>query len=65
MEQSKVIDMLETYQGPLSNTHHKKLASKVTKELVARWYIKEQIKRLTGNEIELGIENTDDRISGK
>ena len=23
MEQSKIIDMAETYEGPLGNTHHK------------------------------------------
>ena len=42
--------------GPLGNTHHKKLASKMTKELVARWCITKQVKRLAGNEIELCIE---------
>ena len=46
----------EVSLGPLGNTHHKKLASKVTKELVARWYITKRVKRLAGNEIELGIE---------
>ena len=35
--------------------HHKKLASKVTKELVTRWCITERVKRLAGNEIELGM----------
>ena len=35
--------------------HHKKLSS-MTKELVARWCIKEQVKSLAGNDIELGIE---------
>ena len=32
------------------------LASKVTNELVTGWCITEQVKRLAGNEIELGIE---------
>ena len=36
--------------------HHKKLASKVIKELVTRWCITERVKRLAGNEIELGME---------
>ena len=36
--------------------HHKKLARKVIKELVTRWCITEWVKRLAGNEIELGIE---------
>ena len=31
------------------------LASNVTNELVARWCITERVKRLAGNEIELGI----------
>ena len=45
----------EVSLGPLGNTHHNKLASKVTKELVTRWYIAERVKRLAGNEIELGM----------
>ena len=45
----------EVSLGPHGNTHHKKLASKVTKELVTRWCIVEQVKRLAGNEIELGM----------
>ena len=36
--------------------HQKKLASNVTKELVAGSCIMEQVKRLAGNEIELGME---------
>ena len=32
------------------------LASIVTNELVAEWCITERVKRLAGNEIELGIE---------
>ena len=31
------------------------LASNVTNKLVAGWCIMEQVKRLTGNDIELGI----------
>ena len=31
------------------------LASKVNKELVARWCIMERVKRLVGNEIEIGM----------
>ena len=45
----------EVSLGPLSNTHHKKLASNVTKELVTIWCIRERVKRLAGNEIELGM----------
>ena len=45
----------EVSPGPLGNTHHKKLASKVTKELVTTWYITERVQRLAGNEIELGM----------
>ena len=45
----------EVSLGPLGNTHHKKLASKVTKELVTIWYITKRLKRLAGNEIELGM----------
>ena len=36
--------------------HHNKLASNVTKELATRSCIMERVKRLAGNEIELGIE---------
>ena len=46
----------EVSLGPLGNTHHKKLASKVTKELVTRWCITEWVKRLAINKIELGID---------
>ena len=58
----------EVSLGPLDNTHHKKLARKVTKELVTRWCITEQVKRLTSNEIELGtkiptIESRESNIS--
>ena len=45
----------EVSLGPLGNTHHISLASIVTNELVARWCIMERVKRLAGNEIELGI----------
>ena len=41
--------------GPVGNTHHKKLGSKVTKELVTIWCITERVKRLVGNDIELGM----------
>ena len=41
--------------GPLGNTHHK-LASNVTNDLVAGCCITERVKRLAGNDIELGIE---------
>ena len=36
--------------------HHNELASNVTKELVTVSCIAEQVKRLAGNEIELGME---------
>ena len=36
--------------------HHKKLASNVTKELATGSCIAERLKRLAGNEIELGME---------
>ena len=45
----------EVSLGPLGNTHHLSLASIVTNELVMRWRIMERVKRLAGNEIELGI----------
>ena len=45
----------EVSLGHLGNTHHK-LASNVTNELVTGCCITEQVKRLAGNEIELGIE---------
>ena len=48
--------MTERYLRGLSVIqHHKKLASKVTKELVTRSCITEQVKRLAGNKIELGM----------
>ena len=46
----------EVSVGPLGNTHQISLASITTNELVARWCITKRVKRLAGNEIELGIE---------
>ena len=46
----------EVSLGPLGNAHHLSLASIATNELVARWCITKWVKRLAGNEIELGIE---------
>ena len=47
----------ERYLWALSVTHITiRLASNVTNELVAGWCIMERVKRLAGNEIELGIE---------
>ena len=46
----------EVSLGPLDNAHHLSLASIATNELVAGWCITEWVKRLAGNEIELGIE---------
>ena len=46
----------EVSLGPLGNAHHISLASIATNELVARWCIMKRVKRLAGNEIELGIE---------
>ena len=45
----------EVSLGPLGNVHHLSLASIATNELVTRWCITERVKRLAGNEIELGI----------
>ena len=44
----------EVSLGPLGNAHH--FASNVTNELVVGCCITEQVKRLAGNEMELGIE---------
>ena len=44
----------EVSLGPLGNAHHLSLASIATNELVAGWCITEWVKRLAGNEIELG-----------
>ena len=46
----------EVSLGPLGNAHHLSLASIATNELVAGCCIMEQVKRLPGNETELGIE---------
>ena len=46
----------EVSLGPLGNAHHISLATIATNELVVRWCITERVKRLAGNEIELGIE---------
>ena len=56
--------VVEVSLGPLGNTHHISLASITTNMLVVRCCITERVKRLAGNEIELGMD-TDDRISGK
>ena len=45
----------EVSLGPLGNAHHLSVASIATNELVAGWCITERVKRLAGNEIELGI----------
>ena len=46
----------EVSLGPLGNTHHLSLASNATNKIVARWCITERVKKLAGNEVELGIE---------
>ena len=46
----------EVSLGPLGNAHHLSLASIATNDFVARWCITERVKRLAGNEIELGNE---------
>ena len=46
----------EVSLGPLGNAHHSSLASIATNKLVAGWCTTERVKRLAGNEIELGIE---------
>ena len=45
----------EVSLGPLGNNHHYKPWTIVTNELVAGWSITERVKRLAGNEIELGM----------
>ena len=45
----------EVSLGPLGIHIIRSLASKVTNELVAWWCIMERVKRLAGNEIELGM----------
>ena len=42
----------EVSLGPLDNAHHLSIA---TNELFAEWCITERVKRLAGNEIELGM----------
>src|SRR6187399_1780950 len=46
----------EVSLGPLGNTHHNKPCKQKTNELVTRRCVTERVKRLAGNEIELGIE---------
>ena len=51
------LHMTERYLWDLSIIqHHKNLASNVTKELVTGSCIMERVKRVAGNEIELGME---------
>ena len=45
----------EVSLGPLGNAHHYKPCNNVTNELVTGWCITERVKRLAGNEIELGM----------
>ena len=45
----------EVSLGPLGNTHHNK-PCKQSNEFVTGWCITKRVKRLAGNEIELGIE---------
>ena len=52
-----VTPSIERYLWALSVIHIiRSLASKVTNELVERWCITERVKRLAGNEIELGMQ---------
>ena len=52
-----LLRVMERYLGAHSvMQHHNKLASYVTKELATGSCITERVKRLAGNEIELGIE---------
>ena len=46
----------EVSLGPLGNAHHNKPCKQKTNELVTRWCVTERVKRLAGNEIELGME---------
>src|SRR6187399_1502270 len=46
----------EVSLGPPGNAHHNKPCKQKTNELVTRRCITERVKRLAGNEIELGIE---------
>ena len=45
----------EVSLGPLGNAHHISLASITANMVVVRWCITERVKRLAGNEIELGM----------
>ena len=45
----------EVSLGPLGNAHHNKTFNQCANELVAGWCIMEWVKRLAGNEIELGM----------
>ena len=45
----------EVSLGPLGNTHHNMPCKQKTNELVMGWWITERVKRLAGNEIELGM----------
>ena len=45
----------EVSLGPLGNAHHISLARIATNELVTRLCITKRVKRLAGNEIELGM----------
>ena len=50
------LSVREVSLGPLGNAHHLSLASIATNELVVGWCVTKRVKRLAGNEIELGIE---------
>ena len=45
----------EVSLGPLGNTHHNKPCRQTTNELLTRWCITEWAKRLSSDEIELGM----------
>ena len=47
--------VIEVSLGPLGHAHHLSIASIATNALVVRWCITERVKRLVGNEIELGM----------
>ena len=44
----------EVSLGPVGNTHHNKPCKQMTNELVTELCTTERVKRLAGNEIELG-----------
>ena len=46
----------EVSPGPLGNTASQEACKKGTKKLVTRWCITERVKKLSSNEIELGME---------